>query len=347
MKYDSRVTIGLKHIALMLLLSTINHQLSICFAQGSLTPPGVPEPTMKSLAQIEPRTPIATTPFNITTSGSYYLTTNLTVSAGTAITIAASGVTLDLNGFTIASTEPGATGYGIVLSANLSDVTIFHGHIRGGVTNNGSGTFSGAGFGSGIYGSVAKNVQVSGVSVSGVLNYGIYLSQADSTLVESCSVHTTGSYGIIANTIKSSLALNCGDTAIYGNQIADCRGENVNSTFGVNANTAENSYGWSSGSYGLFANSALNCYGSSSNSVGLRVTTAQNCYGISVNSYGLSAAMAQCCFGISTTGTGLTAQNANACMGYRLGGTAIQATVASGCYANIGTNIISFKYNMP
>ena len=32
-------------------------------------------------------------------------------------------------------------------------------------------------------------------------------------------------------------------------------------------------------------------------------------------------------------------------MGYRPGGTAIQATVASGCYANIGTNIINYKYN--
>jgi hypothetical protein len=34
-------------------------------------------------------------------------------------------------------------------------------------------------------------------------------------------------------------------------------------------------------------------------------------------------------------------------MGYRPGGTAIQATVANGCYANIGTNIITYKYNMP
>jgi len=41
------------------------------FAQGSLTPPGAPAPTMKSLDQIEPRTPISSLPFTISSSGSY------------------------------------------------------------------------------------------------------------------------------------------------------------------------------------------------------------------------------------------------------------------------------------
>ena len=43
-------------LAALALLSTLNSQLSTCLAQGSLTPPGAPAPTMKSLAQIEPRT---------------------------------------------------------------------------------------------------------------------------------------------------------------------------------------------------------------------------------------------------------------------------------------------------
>ena len=37
------------------LLLTLNLQLTTAFAQGSLTPPGAPAPTMKTLAQIEPR----------------------------------------------------------------------------------------------------------------------------------------------------------------------------------------------------------------------------------------------------------------------------------------------------
>ena len=49
-------------VALALLaLSTLNSQFSNCFAQGSLTPPGTPAPTMKSLDQIEARTPITNT----------------------------------------------------------------------------------------------------------------------------------------------------------------------------------------------------------------------------------------------------------------------------------------------
>src|SRR5438477_473602 len=79
------------------------------FAQGPLTPPGAPAPLFKTLQQVEPRTPIAAAPFTISAAGSYYLTTNVTVSSGDAITITANNVTLDLNGFTIASTRPTAT----------------------------------------------------------------------------------------------------------------------------------------------------------------------------------------------------------------------------------------------
>jgi len=70
------------------------------FAQGSLTPPGPPAPSMKTLAQIEPRTPISALPFTINQAGSYYLTTNLTgVSGQNGIIVQTRNVTIDLNGF--------------------------------------------------------------------------------------------------------------------------------------------------------------------------------------------------------------------------------------------------------
>src|SRR6266851_1180042 len=95
------------------LLSTLNPQLST-FGQGNLTPPAAPAPTMKSLAQIEPRTPISSAPYSISSPGSYYLTSNLSVTNGDAITITANQVTLDLNGFTLSSTAPSLTGTGVL-----------------------------------------------------------------------------------------------------------------------------------------------------------------------------------------------------------------------------------------
>src|SRR5678816_1582998 len=93
-------------------------------AQGTLTPPGAPAPTMKTLDQVEPRTPISALPFTISTSGSYYLTASLTAAANVnGITINASNVTLDLRGFEVTGT-PGTAIFGIRVSVGRSNVVI-------------------------------------------------------------------------------------------------------------------------------------------------------------------------------------------------------------------------------
>ena len=323
--------------AAALLLSAFNLQPSALLAQGSLTPPGAPAATMKSLAQIEPRTPISAAPFTITNDGSYYLTTNLTVASGNAITIATNSVTLDLGGFTISSTAASATGTGILLNSGLRNLTILNGFVQSGVTNNGSGVYSGPGFQNGIsYSSTAPvNTRVAGVSVAGCSGNGIYLFIGDSTVVESCTVRTVGGYGIMAAVIKSSAALDCGNSAIYGSLVSDSDGQCNGSGYGLSAfGTAQNCAGSSSSGYGLSAFTALNCVGVSTSNNGLAANAAQNCYGSSSSSYGLNADTAQNCYGYSGSNTGLnTANTAENCYGYCNGNTfGLFTAIAQNCY---------------
>ena len=205
------------------------------FAQGSITPPGAPAPTMKSLDQIEARTPISSAPFFINASGSYYLTKNLTVATGSAIAINVSDVSLDLNGFTISSTQnPASSGVAIYMTGASRNVAIFNGAISSGVTVSG-GTYSGTGFGYGVYCPSAVSVRVSGVSVAGVLNHGIYLGFS-SSVVEACTVDTAGGYGIAASAVSHSTALNTGSAGVFGNNVSDCCC--TSSLYGIYALTA-------------------------------------------------------------------------------------------------------------
>ena len=253
--------------AVLVFFLTAGLQIPAVLAQGSLTPPGAPAPMMKSLAQIEPRIPISSAPLTITNAGSYYLTTNITVSSGNAITINSNNVTLDLMGFTISSTDPGNTGSAILLNSGpggivLQNITILNGFIRGAVTGIGSGVYSGSGFSYGIargFGFAPENVRITGISISGCASYGIYLNSGGSTVVESCTVRTVGYAGINAAIVKNSSAEDCGSYAIIATQVSDCLGETSgNNTTAISAQTAQNCT-CSGGGIGLSTTTANNC----------------------------------------------------------------------------------------
>ena len=326
------------------------------FAQGSLTPPGAPGSTMKTLSQVEPRTPISSLPFIITQPGSYYLTTNVNTSVSNAITIAVNGVSLDLSGFTISSSTANAAngGSAILINSGLRNISIANGFIQGGVTNNGSGVYSGSGFGYGIYysGIAPANVLMLRVSISGCLYHGIYLNSLDSTVAESCTVRTVGSYGISAGTVKESSALDCGESGIFGFVVSDCNGQSSGSGYGVfgsqtvlncygssssgdgiSCNLAENSSGYGGGfGIGVAADSALNCYGFSGSGDGVSTTSAQNCYGYSANSYGINSNTAHDCYGDTISGTGVGGSIAVSCYGTSNNGNAVSVNNAESCY---------------
>jgi hypothetical protein len=331
----------------VVLLAIFNPQIPSAFAQGTLAPPGVPAPTMKSLDQIEARTPISSAPYTITNPGAYYLTGNLPVSGGNAITIVTNGVTLNLNGFTISTTVAANTG--ILLSNNgAQDVTILNGHIQGGVKYS-AGSFSGSGFGSGInvstpFGVNAANIHVSDVSVSGCGTNGIFIGVFPSTGVDHCNVYAinnTGT-GIAAGMVTDCGADACKGTAINCLTAANCSGSSTASQAGINARSAVNCVGISSLGTGLNADVANGCLGQSAGFAspgnGLTARTASGCYGSVDNGggTGVAADIATGCRAFSAFGVGLSASNALNC--YVLTGSstsnAIQSSLAENCFGS-------------
>ncbi|HXG48816.1 MAG TPA: right-handed parallel beta-helix repeat-containing protein [Methylomirabilota bacterium] len=125
MKTKIQTTLG--GLALLSAL-TLPLQPATVRAQGSLTPPGPPAPTMKTLAQVEPRTPISSLPHTINRPGSYYLTTNLVGNATNGITVAASDVTLDLGGFVLDGN--GAAFSGIAVPNAQTNLVIRNGIVK-------------------------------------------------------------------------------------------------------------------------------------------------------------------------------------------------------------------------
>jgi parallel beta-helix repeat protein len=108
---------------------------AILVSQGPLTPPGAPEPTMKTLNQIdaklEKRTPITSLPTTITEPGSWYLAESLFAEpdAVNGITIAADNVSLDLNGFTLTGAPD--TLSGIAVTGVRANISIRNGTVSG------------------------------------------------------------------------------------------------------------------------------------------------------------------------------------------------------------------------
>lgn len=96
-------------------------------AYAQLTPPaGAPAATTK----VEARTAIESTPYTISTSGSYYLTKNLTHTnlLADGISITADNVTLDLNGFTLTGPDSGSPNG--IAATNKKNIVIKNGTVE-------------------------------------------------------------------------------------------------------------------------------------------------------------------------------------------------------------------------
>lgn len=205
----------IKHASLALIAAAAG--LAASAGAGPIDPPAGPVgASMKSLVEVEPRTPVTaeTCPgdedslFKITEPGSYYLTGNIDgVSARHGVEIAASGVTLDLNGFKLAGV-PGSLS-GVETHSSVDGVSVRNGHITG-WGGDGVSVVVTIGQRSGV---------VEGIVASG--NGGRGIHAGTSAIVRNCSAHDNGQSGIVVyavSVVEGCSSFANGATGIYGSE---------------------------------------------------------------------------------------------------------------------------------
>lgn len=313
------------HLAALIAALMLQSQTAGVFAQGSLTPAGAPAPTMKTLDQIEPRIPIASVPYNITQSGSYYLTTNLSAGAGfggITIVFGVNNVTVDLNGFTLSGSATNSAAGIFVLSGR---VRIRNGMITGwGAEGIDAVSASGSVFEDLL---VAGNGR--GASAAGGLRAG------NDTQIIRCTVVSNSLVGIYAGAhskIESCIATANGDIGIQaGSQcvLERCTSDyNNQSGFDIGQDSVISRCAASyNGFVGIGANincRLADCVANSNTNVGMSIqsgSSASGCLAVGNHLGGLAAygngLISQCSAsgntgsGISAQGPGVTIMNCN------------------------------------
>ncbi len=234
------------------------------FAQGSLTPPGAPTPTMKSLDQVAStgialnatNTPgDASNHFVINQSGSYFLTGNLDVTKTNGIRVNVANVTIDLNGYQIARAS-GSGGDGITLRPAADGCTVTNGSITG--FGNAIDTIT----------TTARGCVFRDISAANCTN--IAIRAGEGAVLEACRVHdNSGAAGIL--TASGATLRNC---SAIGNSATNAIQVGSGSTL-TNCTASSNT-----GTNGIFAGDACsltNCAAAANTLTGSGIVTGEVC----------------------------------------------------------------------
>ena len=235
---------------------------------GNLEPPGPPGPTMKTIQQVEPRTPISSLPFTIAAPGNYYLTSDLTGVAGQiGINITTSFVTLDLNGFSLIGVPGSSDG---IRATNPND------QVRQVVIRNGVIRWWG---GSGVSASTAFEVHAEDLRIEGNASFGLIVGEG--SIVRNTTSSQNGQTGIYASgegTVIGCTARDNGSIGIglnVGSTATDCTalGNNVGFAVGSGARVVHSTARLNvTGFTGMEASSIEECSAYQNSDDGIRVT---------------------------------------------------------------------------
>ena len=304
-------------------------------AQGNLTPPGAPGPTMKTLDQIEARIPISatTTPgdgsdnFVISKPGSYYLTTNFISSSGKGgIRIETNNVTIDLNGFAVDGAGIGGQGIRIITSIHRQNIKV----LNGTVCNWHS---------AGIDLSFGQNTLLEKVLVAG--NAGNGILTGENSVVRDCLAYTNATleFFLIGIAVgQGSIVENCAAN-FNGNDGGNCTGISIGSGSTVShcsasQNNGPNATGISTGPY-CTVKDCVTSFATGTNGVGISLGSSSSA--IHCNASGNS--------GAGTTGI-VAGQHSlvEECVANFNGGDGIQASdnsslIGNKCDNNLNTGI--------
>lgn len=209
-------------------------------------PPGPVAPTFKTLTEVEPRKVLnqtnapgdADSIFRITQPGSYYLEANITGATGKhGIEIAASGVTIDLNGFDLVGIASVSSQDGIrTATIGFESITIRNGSIRN-WSGDGIDLSTSLSFNCRIEGIVASHNAGTGIQASAggtvtkcsaYFNSGSGITAAGSVVISECSVSRNAALGIIGGSgttvSRSSAYLNntVGISVGIGGLVTEC-----------------------------------------------------------------------------------------------------------------------------